>query len=315
MFSNQGKLPAWVYYAALIFVTVFWGVSTVVYHYFYRFYSASVLTAIMTFFSAAFFWILARKKLAGLTKKFLKVAVPICLLNAFSNMLQRIGLQYTTPANYAFFGHLSCISVPVMMFVFIRKKPTVIQSIAGVCCLAGCFILCGVRFTPDSSLINIGDVLCILSGFLIGVCVAAIGVYTKELDVILFMVIYMTAYFLVSLLMAVGLHFIRIDGAAVEQAVITWQLPLLVAVAVVGLVDIALCWLLRTEVTRHIDPVTVVTVSPCSAAITGVVSVCVGIDRLTPNLLIGGGLIFLSAVAPELIDRLVTRRKATQKGG
>lgn len=300
--------PRWVYYAALIFVVLFWGVSSVLYTYFYRYYSAAVLTSIMTFFSEIFFWILAGKRLKKIDKKFLKVVAPICTLNALANVVNRIGLQYTTPANYAFFENVSCVVVPVMMFVFIRKKPKLIQGVAAVTCLIGCFIMCGVSFSGGFS-IGIGDILCLLSGALVGVCLAAIGVYAKDVDAILFMVVYMTAYFLVSVLLAVGL-----DVAAIETVRFTGGLPMLLA-AVFGLVDVALCWLLRTLAIQHIDPVTVATVSPCYAVITGVISVCVGIDKLTPNLIIGGSIIFLSAVIPELIDALSARKKQEVSDG
>ena len=297
------KRPRWVYYAALLFVVVFWGVSSVLYTYFYKYYSAAVLTGIMTFFSAIFFWVIAGKRLKKMDKKFLKVAVPICALNALANVVNRIGLQYTTPANYAFFENVSCVVVPVMMFVFVRKKPKLIQGIAGVTCLLGCFIMCGVKLSGGNA-IGIGDALCLLSGALVGVCLAALGAYGKDLDVILFMVVYMTAYFLVSVLLAVGLN-----TAAIEPAKITGGWPMLLLAAVFGLVDVALCWLLRTMAIQHIDPVTVATVSPCYAVITGVLSVCVGIDKLTPNLVIGGSIIFISAVIPELLEALSVRRK------
>lgn len=225
------KRPKWVYYAALLFVVVFWGASSVLYTYFYRYYSAAVLTGIMTFFSAIFFWVIAGKRLKKMNKKFLKVAVPICALNALANVVNRIGLQYTTPANYAFFENVSCVVVPVMMFLFVRKKPKLIQGIAGVTCLLGCFIMCGVKLSGGNA-IGIGDALCLLSGALVGVCLAAIGAYGKDLDVILFMVVYMTAYFLVSVLLAVGL-----DAAAIEPIKWTGGWPMLLLAAVFGLVD------------------------------------------------------------------------------
>lgn len=300
MASNR---PRWVYYAALVFVVVFWGVSSVLYTYFYKYYSAAVLTGIMTFFSAILFFVIAGKNLKKINKRFLKVVVPICILNAFANVVNRIGLQYTTPANYAFFENIACVVVPVTMFVLVRKKPRLIQGIAGVTCLVGCFIMCGVSLNGGFS-IGIGDALCLMSGVLVGVCVAAIAAYTKEFDVILFMVVYMTAYFVMSVLLAAGLHI-----TAIEPIKWTGGWPMLLLAAVFGLVDVALCWLLRTQAIRHIDPVTVATVSPCYAVITGVLSVCVGIDKLTPNLVIGGSIIFISAVVPELLDALSIRKK------
>ena len=135
--GRGGERPVWMYYAALLFVVGFWGISSVMYPYFYQYYSAAVLTSIMTLFSALVFWIVARKKLSQLNGQFLKIALPICCLNGFANVLNRIGLQYTTPANYAFFEHVSCIVVPVMMFVFIRRKLTLLHGGTGICRLVG----------------------------------------------------------------------------------------------------------------------------------------------------------------------------------
>lgn len=263
----------------------------------------------MTFFSALFFLIMSRKKLKFLDRRYLKIALPICLLNALANVLQRIGLQYTTPANYAFFEHLSCVVVPVMMFVFVRKKITMLHVVAGICCLTGCFVLCGLDVSSGIFVLGIGDALCIIAGVLIGICVAAIGAFTKDLDTTLFMLLYMACYFLVSLLMAVGLDCVRIDGVPMEQAVFTPHLPLLLLVIVFGLVDIAICWLLRTEAIRNIDPVTVATVSPFSAVITGTVSVLAGIDRFSSNLVVGGALIMVAVLLPEILNGRKLRRQ------
>jgi drug/metabolite transporter (DMT)-like permease len=108
----------------------------------------------------------------------------------------------------------------------------------------------------------------------------------------------------VSVLLAVGLN-----AAAIEPVKWTGGWTMLLLAAVFGLVDVALCWFLRTMAIQHIDPVTVATVSPCYAVITGVLSVCVGIDKLSTNLVIGGSIIFISAVVPELLDALSVRRK------
>ncbi len=307
--TQGGQKPKWLYYAALIFVVIFWGLATVLAYYLYRFYSAAALSAIMTLVAAIFFWALAGKKIKQIDRHYWKIALPIGIVNALANLLQKIGLQYTTPANCIFFEHISCIVVPIMMFLFIRKRPTILQALAGICCLAGCFILSGAG-TSGLGAFNIGDVLCLSAGVLFGVYIAGVSAYTKELNVILFMVFQMTVYFLVSLLTAVGLHVIRVDGVPMEQIVITWDLPLMLLVIVLGLVSIALCWLLKTEAIRHIDPVKVATVSPFSAVVTGVVSVWVGIDALTPSLVIGGSIIFLSVAVPEIIEAASARKKA-----
>ena len=306
-----GQKPKWLYHAALIFVVVFWGLATVLAYYLYRFYSAAALSAIMTLVAAIFFWVLAGKKIKQIDMRYWKIALPIGMVNAVANLLQKIGLQYTTPANCIFFEHVSCIVVPIMMFLFIRKRPTILQALAGIFCLAGCFILSGAA-ASGMGVFNIGDVLCLSAGVLFGVYIASVSAYTKELNVVLFMAFQMTVYFIMSLLTAIGLHLIRVDGVPMEQIVITWDLPLMLVVIALGIVSIALCWLLKTEAIRHIDPVTVATVCPFSAVITGVVSVWLGIDKLTPSLIIGGSIIFICAVVPEVVEAISERKKRSE---
>ncbi len=296
--------PKWVYYLALVFVIIVWGVDPMINSYFYNYYSASVLSTICTFCSAVFFLVLSAKKLKQLDSNYLKIALPISFLNSFACLLQRIGLQYTTPANYAFLEHLSCVIVPIMMFIFIKKKATAYQIIASVLCLIGCFVLSGIDFRTNSLCFGIGEFLCAAAGILLGVCVAATGVFAKKLDINLYMVIHMFMYFVVSLLMTICLNFITVDGIPMEKIFFTFDITLLLLLLVFGLITIGLCWLLKTEAIRHIDPSIVAVMCPFSAVITGIISVIFGTDQMNINLILGSILIFVAVTLSGLNDAI-----------
>ena len=163
---------AWIYYAMLLFVVLFWGVSSVLYTYIYNRYSASALGALLALSSFLLFLALAVKKRLRFDRRYARIALPICLLNGLACLLQRIGLQYTTPASYAFLEHLSCVVVPIMMFLFIRKRPTLLQGLAGCVCLVGCFVLSGL--SVDGLSFGMGDALCAAAGILLGVVMASL---------------------------------------------------------------------------------------------------------------------------------------------
>jgi len=294
-----------IYYLGISFVVFFWGLSSIIYSYFYDFYSASVLTSIMTFFSFLFFVLLAIKKFKKLNSKYFKIGLPICVLNALAGVLQRIGLQYTTPAHYAFLEHIACVVVPITMFIIIRKKPSVAQIIACVSCLAGCFIMSGMW---SSFSVNSGDILCLAAGVLYGLGAALLGTYAKDLDITLFMIFHTFCYFAVSFILAVTMNFINIGGAPMEKAVFTFNIPLLILVIAVGLVDIAVCWLLRNLAMQHIDPSKISVISPFSAVVTGIVSVICLIDTLSFELIIGGTLIMIAALLPVVADIIKEKR-------
>ena len=155
------------------------------------------------------FIILAAKHFKELDKKFFKIALPIAFISTLANVSQRIGLQYTTPACYSFLERLCCVVVPVMAFVLTKKKPTILQALASVMCLVGCFILSGVKLN-DLGSIGIGDILCALAGILAGVYITLLAVYGKDINLMLYMALYMVIYFLQSLTLAIVLNFVKI---------------------------------------------------------------------------------------------------------
>ncbi len=306
------KAPQRVYFLALFFVVLVWGLDPVVMSYFYRYYSASMLTAIGTGVSFALLLFVNRKRLCELTPRYFKVAAPISALNSAACLLQKIGLQYTTPANYAFLEHLACVVVPIMLFILIKKLPSLPQVLAAVLCLCGCFILCGVG-TAGPATLAFGDVLCALAGILLGACVALTGVFGKGLDMSLYMVVHMGVYFLISLLSTVMLNLITLGDTVAEPIRFTLDLPLLLLAALFGLVSIGLCWLLKNLATVKTDPTVVAIVSPFAAVISAVASVLLGQDPLRYNLVIGAALILLAVLFSGIGDLLWSKKG--EKGG
>ena len=288
--QTKGKLY---YYAALFTVVIVWGLDPTVNSVFYRYFSASVLAAISTFASALLFFLLSIPYRREWNMDYIKIVLPISSLNAIACVLQRIGLQYTTPSNYAFLEHLSCAVVPIALYIMVRKKPNGWQLFSCLLCLGGCLILCGV----GSFSLGIGDLLCGVAGILLGFSVAATGVYAKNLDLRLYMSVYMGTYFLTSLLMTFGLH-----AVGIEKIVFSLNYPIVVGAVLFGLLSVGLCWLLKTAAMTHLDPTVVAVVSPFAAVIAGVVSVAFGLEQLRLNLVFGAVLIVLALLISGLSD-------------
>ena len=292
-----------VYFLAIFFVVLVWGADPLIMSFFYRYYSASLLTAIGTLVSFLLLLLFNAKRLHRLDRRYFKAAVPISAVNSIACLLQKIGLQYTTPANYAFLEHLACIVVPISLFVLIRKRPTLPEVLSGVLCLCGCFILCGVG-TTGSVALSFGDVLCALAGVLLGLSVALTAVFAKGLEMPLYMTVHMGVYFLISLLSTVCLAVIPVNGSAAEPLHFTPSPVLLFAAALFGLLSIGLCWLLKSAAIVHTDPTFVAIVSPFSAVISAVASVLLGSDTLSYNLVIGATLILAAVLFSAFGDAL-----------
>lgn len=288
------------YYLMLLIVVITWGLDPIVNRYLFGYYSAAALSTLCALASALMFLFIARKKWKRFDRRYLCIAMPISLANSLACILQRIGLQYTTPARYAFLEHLSCITVPLFLFLCFRKRPSPFQALSSLLCLGGCLILTGAGREAFS--LQIGDILCGAAGLLLGLGIVLTAICTKDLDITLFMTVHMCAYFLTSTLMMLSLHLIPVNGAPIEPIVFTLSpLPLLFAI-LFGLFSVGICWLLRNEATRHIHPTAVAVISPFAALVTALVSILFDFDTPSPSYFIAGLLILASAILAGLTD-------------
>ena len=309
--SSPNRLPKIIYYAMLVFVTVIWGMDPIINTRLYRYYSAAALSSLSTLVSALFFFLLSIKKLKLLNKSYIKIALPICTLNSLASLLQRIGLQYTTPAKYAFLEHLSCIVVPLVLFLFLKKKPSLLQWCASLLCLSGCLLLTGVG--NEAVRLGIGETLCGSAGILFGICIVATGAYAKKLDIGLFMMIHMFTYFLTSATGTVVLHCIRHNGQPLEAFVFSLNIRHLATGILFGFVSVGLCWLLRNEATRNVNPSAVAVIAPLAAVISAVVSILSGSDKFSASLLISSGMILSAAILSGIAEVRADRKRKTPK--
>ena len=290
--TTQKTHPLSFYYAGLILVIVIWSISPVVNPYIYKHISPTVTSMISSAVAALSLIPILGKRIKQIDKKLLKVAIPTGLFNAAASLTQKIGLLYTTPSRYAFLENLSCVVVPVLMYFFIRKKPSGMKIFAAVLCLFGCFLLSGSDM--GSGGIGIGELLCAISGILYGVNIAATGAFATKFYAPLYVFVHMVVSVVTSALSTLALHFITFGGAPISPAYFEWNLPILVWIVLISLLSNTLCWILRTNVMKHLDASVVAVMMPFSAVLTGILSILLGLD--TPSLpLVFGALAVLAA--------------------
>ena len=267
-------------YLGLIFVIFLWGVSPLITLYFYKFYSPTMRVAFGSLTSGLAMLLVAGKRIKLLERRYFKLALPTGLCLGLADISQKIGLQYTTPTNYAFLENLSVITVPLILFLLIRKKPAPLTVLAIALCLASSLVLTGIL--TDGGSFGKGDILCALSGMLYGVNIAITGIYAKGVCVPLYLSIQLLTTALLGLLSALSL-----DGAGIEPLFFTPDVGIVLLLVLFVLVSSTLGWLIRTAAMKEVDPTVVAVMMPFSAAVTVFVSVLSGTDRLTPSLLVG----------------------------
>ena len=298
-------------YSAIIFVVFVWGVAPLISSYVLKFYTASIYSGTGALISGIALLGICFPSLKRLNKDYLKIAVPTGFFNALANLLQKIGLQYTTPTQYAFLENLSCVAVPVLLFFLIKKKPGFLTILASALCLCGCFALSGMDFSNGGISFGKGEILCALAGLLYGVNIAVTGAFAKKFNPALYVMVQTWVNVVVSFASAILLNFVKINGAVVESIVFSWRIDHLLMLAGCALIISTFCWILRTNAMKYVSASFVAVMMPFSSVVTGVSSVAFGTDSFNANLLIGGALVFLASLLCGMEDVVESKREET----
>lgn len=304
--SNKKRINKILPFIALLIVIFVWGIDPIVFSYFYEDYSATLLCTFSTFTSAIVFLIISRKSLKKIDKKFLKVAIPIALLNSLGALFQKIGLQYTTPAYYSFLEYVSCAIAPIMLILITKKLPKLAQVLAVVLCLAGTFIISGML--NESFKFSIGEILCALSGVFFGVSTALTGTYAKDIDLNLLTAFHMILYFIISLVLTFVLNAITINGQPLEAIKFTFNPIKLIPALSFGFITIGICWTLKNNALTKINPILVTVLMPFTAILASSISVIMKIDVLSYSLVIGAVLIITASIISGISDAMESKK-------
>lgn len=292
-------------YMGLFFVVFMWGLAPFLTLELYKFYSPTIRVCFSNLVLVTAYLVMAGKNIRNFNFDYIKIGVPTGVFMTLANMSQKIGLLYTTPARYAFLENLSCITVPILMYILIKKKPKPATILASFICLLSAFILNGASFSGKSW--GPGEILCAIAGLLYGFNIAGTGIYAKKLNVPLYLATQALTGFFLSLVSAVILNSVNIETvsgtmAPFEKIFFSFNPLHILFVILFTLITSALCWTIRTNSMKHIDASIVAIIMPFSAVFTGVLSVLFGSDILDMNLLVGGILGFLAIILSSFED-------------
>lgn len=286
------------YYIGMISVILIWGISPNISKYLLNYYSPALQSCMSGLISIIAMLIICRNKLKQLNINYFRVAIPTGLFYSVAVLLQKTGLLLTTPAKYAFLENTSCIFVPILMLILIKKKITSAKVISGLLCLYGTFVLCNASLSEFGN-IGVGELMCALAGVLYSVNIAGTAVYAKNLDASLYLLIQFVIHGIVSFGYSVF---------TMSQMEMSFELiPFLVLVALV-LVSTVLGWTIRTNCLKHLDASFVAVAMPFAAVITAIISVLIRTDTLTTNTIIGSTVIFVAIVLSGLDDARRVKR-------
>ena len=112
----------------------------------------------------------------------------------------------------------------------------------------------------------------------------------------------MCVQIVVSLATAIALNNIIVNGAPLETIKFSWKITDLLIILVSGVFFSAVCWVIRTNVMKHVSATAVAIIMPFSSVVTGVVSVIMGKDPFTLNLVLGAIIGLVAAILSGIGD-------------
>ena len=288
-------------FLVLVAVVALWGVAPVVSKAAFDrgMFSPGVLIMLRGAVSIIAIAIVINKGFKKVNKSYL-VCIPAGIILAVAYIFQFVGLEYTHPSKNAFLENISCITIPLFMFILIREKPKWYSIMAALLCVAGSLILVGEGFNfgnffKSGSLK--GDGLSAIGGLFFGLDTAFTKVYSKGKDPLLFVFFQIC----VMTVLATGYAFI-FEGQVFKTFTISFDIVPVLIVIFLGVVCTAVCWVCRAWAMRYIDAVTVSLLVPFSAVVASILSIAFELEDFTLNLMIGGLIIIVAVSISAYFD-------------
>ena len=288
-------------FITLIIVVALWGVAPVISKSIFdgAVYSPGILIALRGLFSIIAMAIIINKGFKKVNKSYL-ICIPAGIILAAAYIFQFVGLKYTVPSKNAFLENISCITIPLFMFIFVREKPTWYSIVSALICVVGSLFLVGngfdfLHFFKSGNLL--GDGLSAIGGLFFGLDIAFTKVFCKDKDPLL----YVFFQLVILTVVATGYSFI-FEMNVFNEFAISFEILDILQVIFLGVICTALCWVARAWAMKSIDAVTVSLLVPLSAVIASVLSICLKLENFTWNLLIGGVIILLSIAVSAIFD-------------
>lgn len=225
------------------------------------------------------------KKLRLLNKEYLWQGAFLGFLLFGGYCVQTYGLAETTPGRNAFLTTIYCVIVPFFYWLADRIKPDRYNISAAVLCVSGI----GFVSLNGSFSIGRGDLLSILCGFLFAAHIVFIAKYNRSKDAVLLTILQFGFASFFSLIAAVFFE-------APPQSFTASTIKSLLYLAVFASA-IALC--LQNVGQKYTTPSAASIILSLESVFGIIFSVILYGEKLTPRLLVGFALIFISVIISE----------------
>ena len=304
-----GKKLKVVSIVALLLVVLLWGIAPVVSKYLFdnNFYSPALLVALrgLTSCIVMLIFILCTKGFKQVTKAYW-ICIPAGLFLGAAYLFQFIGLEGTTPAKNTFLESISCIAVPLTMFILVREKPSWSAVFAALACLLGAFVLCGNGwdFSAMFTAPTMGDIFSAIGGVFFGIDIAFTKVFAKGKNPVVYVFFQLVILTIMSFAYALPFE---------KNLAFSWYFPNILIVIFLGVGCTALCWLMRTDAIKNVSAVTCAVIMPMAAVLATLFSIMFRIEQFSWNVVVGGLIITLAIIISGVYDAKMEKKQLEQE--
>ncbi|HHT66870.1 MAG TPA: DMT family transporter [Erysipelotrichaceae bacterium] len=291
-------------------VIVLWGIAPVVSKALFNdenpAYSPGALVGLRGLFSVIAMAIIINKGFKKIDRTYL-IALPAGLILAAAYIFQFVGLKYTVPSKNTFLENVSCLIIPLFMFIFTKEKPTWANIISSIVCVIGSVFLIGkgfdlLNFFDEGTLL--GDGFSVVGGIFFGLDVVFTKVFCKDKDPLIYVFLQLCVLTVVSF----AYSFI-FEGLVFHNFYLSLKITDLLLAMFLGVICTAVSWVARAWAIRYVSAVTASVMVPLSAIVATTLSIAFGMEEFNYNLLIGGAIVLISVSVSAIFDYYKDKEK------
>ena len=286
-------------FLVLVAVVALWGVAPVLSKTAFDSFSPGMLIALRGALAIVTMAIIINKNFKKINKSYL-ICIPAGIFLALAYIFQFVGLKYTVPSKNTFLENISCITIPLFMFIFVREKPTWYSIVSALICVVGSLVLVGNGFNFASFFNSgslLGDGLSAIGGLFFGLDIAFTKVFCKDKDPLIYVFLQICVMTVISFIYA-----FVFEGQVFRVLQYDFNIRSVLMVVFLGVICTAVCWVSRAWAMRYVDAMTVSLLVPLSAVVASILSIAYMIEEFTINLLVGGLIILVSIAISAIFD-------------
>lgn len=236
-----------------------------------------------------------KKIKSNINKDAIKCGAIMGLFLFIAFVVQTIGLLYTTPSKNAFLTAVNVVIVPFIGFFIYRQKLDKIGVISSLITLVGI----GVLSLEDDLSINIGDFLTIICAFGYALHIFFTSEFTKKHNPIVLTSVQFSVTFVLSLIVQILLG----EGS------LNTNLTGYVGALYLGVFSTTIAFLLQTICQKRVNETKTAIILSTEAVFGALFSIILLNEVVTPRMIMGSIIIFISIIMAETKLSFLKRNK------